>query len=66
MGYNLAIDEQLVDDALEYGSLVSVSSEVNSKLKYLINKEERMKILEIVDTTIYDEDYDYKKLRQLR
>ena len=66
MPTNLAIDNQLLDDALKIGGKRTKRETVNEALREYINRRKRLKALEAFGTVAMDPTYDYKKLRRRR
>ena len=63
MATNLAIDQELLREALEVGGLRTKKDTVNLALKEFINRRKQMEILNLFGTMDPDPDYDYKKGR---
>lgn len=66
MPTNLAIDDQLLETALEVGGLPSKKATVNEALKEFIARRKRLRALETFGTIEFAEDYDYKQARTRR
>lgn len=66
MPTNLAIDEQLLEDALRIGGKATKRETVNDALREYIQRRKRFKALEAFSTITMDPAYDYKKMRRLR
>ena len=64
MATNLAIDSQLLDDALKIGGLKTKKDTVNLALEEFIMRRKQTEIISLFGTVEYDNDYDYKKARQ--
>jgi len=60
---NLAIDNELLDEALKISGLKTKKDTVNTALKEFIQKRKQLEILDIFSSVDYDNDYDYKELR---
>ncbi len=65
MATNLAINEQLLNQALLIGGLKTKKDTVNSALVEFINRRKQMGIIKLLGTVDYDPDYDYKASRSL-
>ncbi len=63
MATNLALDEDLLIEALEVGHLRTKKDTVTLALKEFIARRTQKKIFELFGTIDYDEKYDYKKMR---
>ena len=66
MPTNLAIDDQLLEDALKIGGKRTKRETVNEALREYIQRRKRLKALEVFGTVAMDPAYDYKKLRRRR
>ena len=66
MPTNLAIDEQLLEDALRIGGKRTKRETVNDALREYIQRRKRVKALEAFGTITMDPTYDYKKMRRSR
>ena len=64
MTINLTIDENLIQEALEFSEQKSQSAVVEEALREYIQHRKQLKILELFGTIEYEEDYDYKQQRQ--
>ena len=64
MPTNLSIDTQLLNDALQIGGLRTKKDTVNLALQEFIKKREATEIIALFGEIKYDEDYNYKKMRQ--
>ena len=65
MATNLAIDDQLLEEALLISGLKTKKDTVNHALREFINRRKQLEILELFGNLDPDEDYDYKKGRQV-
>ena len=63
MATNLALDDRLLDEALKIGKLKTKKDTVTEALKEFIAKRKQLKLIDLAGTIEYDEEYDYKKLR---
>jgi Arc/MetJ family transcription regulator len=63
MATNLAIDNDLLNEALALSGLKTKKETVNLALKEFINSHKQQEILELFGKMDPDPDYDYKKGR---
>jgi len=63
MSTNLALDDSLLNEALEIGHLRTKKDTVTLALKEFIAKRKQFKILELAGSIEYDDNYDYKAMR---
>jgi hypothetical protein len=63
MATNLAIDNKLLNEALEMSGLKTKKETVNLALKEFINRRKQSEIIEIFGKMDPDPDYDYKRER---
>jgi hypothetical protein len=63
MPTNLAIDPELLQEALEVSGLRTKKDTVNLALKELINRRKQLEIIDLFGKMEPDPDYDYKKGR---
>jgi hypothetical protein len=63
MPTNLAIDDQLIEDAREIGNHKTKKAVVTEALKEYIEKREQIKIIGLFGSIDYDPDYNYKEQR---
>ena len=63
MATNLALDNELLDEALEISGLKTKKDTVNLALKEFVNRRKQMEIIDIFGKMDPDPDYDYKKGR---
>ena len=64
MATNLAIDNQLLKEALLVSGLKTKKDTVNIALKEFVNRRKQKEILELFGKLDPDQDYDYKKGRE--
>ncbi len=64
MATNLAIDQELLAEALAIGKLKTKKATVNEALREFVQRRKRLEILDIFGTIDFDPDYDYKEERQ--
>ena len=63
MATNLAINDNLLNKALEIGGYKSKKDTVNAALEEFIKRRDAKELINIFGTIEYDESYDYKKMR---
>jgi len=63
MATNLAIDDRLLNKALEIGGYKSKKDTVNAALVEFIKRRKAKDLIDIFGTIEYDSTYDYKKMR---
>ena len=63
MPTNLAINDKLLQEALEISGLKTKKDTVNLALQEFVNKRKQMEILNLFGTMDPDPEYDYKKGR---
>jgi Arc/MetJ family transcription regulator len=63
MATNLAIDDELLHEALEISGLKTKKDTVNLALREFVDRRKQMEILTIFGKMDPDPDYDYKKGR---
>jgi len=63
MATNLALDDQLLEEALKIGNLKTKKDTVTTALKEFIMRRKQLKFLELAGTFDIDIEYDYKKER---
>jgi Arc/MetJ family transcription regulator len=63
MATNLAIDDELLEEALKVGGHKTKRATVNEALEEYIRYRRQLKVLDHFGKIDYDPDYDYKKLR---
>ena len=65
MATNLAIDEQLIEEARRVGNHATEEEAVAAALQQYIRWRKQLQILEHFGTIDYDPTYDYKETRKL-
>ncbi len=63
MATNLAIDDRLLNKALEIGGYKSKKDTVNAALDEFIKRRKTKDLINLFGTFEYDSSYDYKKMR---
>jgi Arc/MetJ family transcription regulator len=66
MPTNLAIDDRLLDQALNVGGYRTKRETVNEALREFIQRRKRLELLKLVGKVEYDPRYDYKQERRSR
>ena len=64
MATNLAIDDNLLEEARIVGKHATKKAVVNEALTEYIQRRKQAEITNLFHTVEYDQDYDYKKQRQ--
>ena len=64
MATNLAIDNNLLEEARIIGKHATKKAVVNEALAEYIQRRKQAEITNLFHTVEYDQDYDYKKQRQ--
>lgn len=64
MATNLALDNNLLEQALRIGGFKTKKETVNTALKEFIEKHKQLEIIELFGQLPCDSDYDYKKGRR--
>jgi len=63
MATNLAIDTDLLDEALSISGLNTKKDTVNQALTEFVQRRKQREIVELFGSLPFDEDYNYKKAR---
>jgi Arc/MetJ family transcription regulator len=66
MATNLAIDDKLIEEALEIGGHRTKKAVVTEALQEYIRRRKQLQILNLLGKIDYDPDYDYKRQRKQR
>jgi Arc/MetJ family transcription regulator len=64
MTTHLKIDDELIQEALQFGEQQTKCAVVEDALREYVQRRKQLKIIELFGTIEYDDDYDYKKQRQ--
>ena len=64
MATNLALDDRLIEEAVEIGHHPSKKAAVTAALKEYVKARRRLKILDWMGRVEYYDDYDHKNLRR--
>lgn len=62
----LQIDEKILDKALALSNNLTVNLLIEEALLEYIQRREQLKVLDLLGTIDYEEDYDYKEQRKVR
>lgn len=63
MATNLAIDDHLLNNALEIGGFRSKKDTVNAALEEFIKRRKAEDVINLFGKVDFDKNYDYKKMR---
>ncbi len=66
MATNLAIDDQLLEEALKIGGQKTKRATVTQALQEYIQRRKQQQIVELFGNVDWDRRYDYKKQRRRR
>jgi len=66
MPTNLAIDDKLLNEALELGGHRTKRATVNEALREYIRRRKRIRAIDAFGTVDFDPEYDYKQARAQR
>ena len=66
MATNLALDDDLLREALKIGGRATKRETVTEALQEYINRRKQAGVLELFGSVDYDQKYAYKKLRRRR
>ena len=64
MATNLSINQELLNEALQLSGLKTKRETVNLALEEFIRRRKTIEIIDLFGTIDYDEDCDYKAMRQ--
>ena len=65
MPTNLALDDNLINEARRIGNHATKKEAVTAALDEYIRRRKQLKILDLFGTIDFDPTYDYKKVRKL-
>jgi Arc/MetJ family transcription regulator len=66
MATNLALDDELLNEAVKVGGEATKKATVTAALQEYIARRKQARITEVFGTIDYDPAYDYKKQRRRR
>jgi Arc/MetJ family transcription regulator len=64
MATNLALNEELLEKALEVGHLGTKKDTVNEALKEFIERRQQGRVIELFGKIDWDDKYNYKRARR--
>jgi Arc/MetJ family transcription regulator len=67
MRTNIVLDDELVEEAFKFSQTISTKRElIETALKEYVNNRKRKNLKELKGKINFNEDYDYKKMREQR
>jgi len=66
MATNLAIDDDLIKEAVKLSDYKTKKAAVTEALEEYVNRRKQLKLKEIFNTIVYEKSYDYKKQRNVK
>ena len=66
MPSNLAIDDELLEEAKSVGGYKTKRETVNEALREFIQRRQRVELTKLFGKVVYDQRYDYKRERRQR
>jgi len=66
MATNLALDDQLLEEALKIGGRATKKDTVTEALREYISRRKQARVTDLFGTIDYDPKYEYKKQRRRR
>lgn len=63
MSTNIAINDDLLNNALKIGGYKSKKDTINAALQEFIRRRQIEDVIELFGTIQFDEDYNYKEMR---
>ena len=63
MATNLAIDNDLLTQALELGEFKSKKETVNTLLREFIQRQKQLEVIDLFGTIKFDDQFDCRKMR---
>ena len=66
MATNLAIDDDLIKEAVKLSDYKTKKAAVTEALKEYVNRRKQLKLKEVFNTIVYEKSYDYKKQRNVK
>ena len=64
MATNLNIDQNLLESAKKLGGFKTKKETVNRALEDYIRRQKANEVIDLFGTLVYEEEYDYKKMRE--
>ncbi len=65
MATNLALDDNLIEEARQLGGLRTKKDVVTQALQEYVQRRKQLKLLDLFGAMEYDADYDYKAQRSI-
>ncbi len=66
MATNLAIDDDLIKEAVKLSDYKTKKAAVTEALEEYVNRRKQLKLKEVFNTIVYEKSYDYKKQRNVK
>jgi Arc/MetJ family transcription regulator len=66
MRTNIVINDVLMEEAFKYTNLKTKKEVVNVALEAFVENAKRLSLLDLKGKVMFDETYDYKKLREAK
>jgi len=66
MTTNLALDDNLINEALSLGQYKTKKAVVTQALQEYIQRKKQLEILNIFNSVDYEDDFDYKEHRDIK
>ena len=66
MATNLALDDELIEQARSAGGHKTKKEAVTAALSEYVQRRKQQEVIKLFGTIDYDPDYDYKALRRLK
>lgn len=66
MATNLALDEDILEKALEVGEQKTKKDTVNTALREYIERRQQRRVIQLFNTVDWDDKYSHKKERKRR
>ena len=66
MATNLAIDDQLIEEALRLGGQKTKKAVVTDALTEYVQRKKQLQLLDLFHEIDFDPDYDYKQQRSVK
>ncbi|MCR9133280.1 MAG: type II toxin-antitoxin system VapB family antitoxin [bacterium] len=64
MPTNLAIDDKLINEAKRIGNHKTKKAVVTEALEEYIQRRKQLEVIELFNSVVYEDDYDYKVQRK--
>lgn len=66
MATNLALDDQLITEALVLGKQKTKKAVVTEALEEYVNRRKQLNMINLFNSIDYDESFDYKEQRKIK